>query len=83
MIYCIHTSLVKTTPLLWLHNKPCLSQQKKLFKRNGLSFHWCLYNKYNITWPLAWRYKKRNFISPRGYVIISAISKTVLYTISG
>ena len=53
MIYCIHTSLVKTTPLLWLHNKPCLSQQKKLFKRNGLSFHWCLYNKYNITWPLG------------------------------
>ena len=53
MIYCIHTSLVKTTPLLWLHNKSCLSQQKKLFKRNGLSFHWCLYNKYNITWPLG------------------------------
>ena len=29
----------------------------------------------------AWRYKKRNFISPRGYVIISAMSKTVLCTI--
>lgn len=28
----------------------------------------------------AWRYKKRNVISPRGYVVISAMSKTVLCT---
>ena len=26
---------------------------KKLFKWNGLVFHWCLYNKWNITWPLG------------------------------
>ena len=26
---------------------------KKLLKRNGLVFHWCLYGKYNITWPLG------------------------------
>ena len=26
---------------------------KKLLKWNGLVFHWCLYNKQNITWPLG------------------------------
>ena len=26
---------------------------KKLLKGNGLVFHWCLYNKWNITWPLG------------------------------
>ena len=26
---------------------------KKLSKWNGLVFHWCLYNKKNITWPLG------------------------------
>ena len=26
---------------------------KKLLKRNGLVFRWCLYNKQNITWPLG------------------------------
>ena len=26
---------------------------KKLLKWNGLVFHWCLYNKKNITWPLG------------------------------
>ena len=26
---------------------------KKLLKWNGLVFHWCLYNKRNITWPLG------------------------------
>ena len=26
---------------------------KKLLKCNGLVFHWCLYNKQNITWPLG------------------------------
>ena len=26
---------------------------KKLLKWNGLVFHWCLYNKENITWPLG------------------------------
>ena len=25
----------------------------KLFQWNGLVFHWCLYNKLNITWPLG------------------------------
>ena len=26
---------------------------QKLLKWNGLVFHWCLYNKWNITWPLG------------------------------
>ena len=26
---------------------------KKLLKWNGLVFHWCLYNNWNITWPLG------------------------------
>ena len=26
---------------------------KKLLQWNGLVFHWCLYNKKNITWPLG------------------------------
>ena len=38
MIYCIHTSLVKTTPLLWLHNKPCLSQQKNCLRETVCHF---------------------------------------------
>ena len=67
---------------------------KKLLKWNGLVFHWCLYNKYNITWLLrdtkflfsCWKnisrvsvankwnifqHSKRNFVSPRSYVISS------------
>ena len=48
---------------------------KKLLKWNGLIFHWCLYNKKNITWPLGdtkflfecWKWiffqhEKRNFV---------------------
>ena len=45
-------SHVKISPLLWLRNKSRLSHQK-LSKWNGLVFHWCLYNKYNITWPIS------------------------------
>ena len=45
-------SHVKISPLLWLRNKSRLSHQK-LLKWNGLVFHWCLYNKYNITWPIS------------------------------
>ena len=26
---------------------------QKLLRWNGVVFHWCLYNKYNITWPLG------------------------------
>ena len=37
------SSHVKRSPLLWLHNKSRLSQQK-LFKWNGSVFHWCLYS---------------------------------------
>jgi len=56
---------------------------KKLLEWNGLVFHWCLYNKKNITWPLGdtkflfscWKnifeHSKRNFVSPRGHVISS------------
>ena len=47
------SSHVKISPLLyWLHNKSRPSHQK-LLKWNGLIFHWCLYNKQNITWPLG------------------------------
>ena len=53
---CENTMLslhVKISPLLyWLHNKSPPSHQK-LLKWNGLIFHWCLYNKQNITWPLG------------------------------
>ena len=38
------SSHVKRSRLLWLHDTSRLSQQK-MFKRNGLAFHWCLYNK--------------------------------------
>ena len=51
---------------------------KKLLKWNGLVFHWCLYNKEDITWPLGdtnFLFSKRNFVSPRGHVI-SSISLT-------
>ena len=41
----ILSSHVKRSPLLWLHNKSCFC--------NDLVFHWCLYNKQNITWPLG------------------------------
>ena len=37
---------------------------KKLLQLNGLVFHWCLYNKKNITWPLG-------DIPQRGHVISS------------
>ena len=30
----------------------CTFYCKKLWKWKGLVFHWCLYNKQNITWPL-------------------------------
>ena len=43
---------MKISPLLWLHNKSRLTP-KKLLKWNGLVFHWCLYNKKNITWLLG------------------------------
>ena len=59
----------------------------KLFQWNGLVFHWCLYNKQNITWPLghvenislvrrahSWnifQHSNRNFVSLRGHVISS------------
>ena len=36
----------------WLHNKSRLTP-KKLLKWNDLVFHWCFYNKKNITWPLG------------------------------
>ena len=43
----------------------------KLFLWNGLVFHWCLYNKQNITWPLGdtkflfscWKYFTRSLRS--------------------
>ena len=58
---------------------------KKMFKWNGLAFHWCLYNKENITWPLGdkkflfscwkifheWAHSKRNLVYPCGHVISS------------
>ena len=36
----------KRSPSLWLHNK------SRLWKQAGLVFHWCLYNKQNITYSL-------------------------------
>ena len=79
------SSHVKISPLLyWLHNKSRPSHQK-LLKWNGLIFHWCLYNKQNITWPLGdtkfsscvekiFHHSKRNFTSLCGYVtLISSI----------
>ena len=78
---------MKISPLLWLHNKPHLSDQKTI--------HWCLiYSKKNITWSLGdmtflfscWKnnsfvrcahswnifqHLKRNFVPPRGHVISS------------
>ena len=54
-------SLVKTTCYLhtWEYHlyycyiiNPAFDN-KKLLKWNGLVFHWCLYNKINITWPLG------------------------------
>ena len=87
---CENTMLslhVKISPLLyWLHNKSRPSHQK-LLKWNGLIFHWCLYNKQNITWPLGdtkinfsscvekiFHHSKRNFISLCGHVtLISSI----------
>ena len=30
-----------------------LCSKKAVQKRNSLEFHWCLYNKQNITWPLG------------------------------
>ena len=44
---------VKISPLLWLHNKPHLSEQKTVeVKWFGISLV-SLYNKYNITWSLG------------------------------
>ena len=40
------SSHVKRSPSLWLHNKSCL------WKQTDLVFHWCLYNKQNITYSL-------------------------------
>jgi len=40
------SSHVKRSPLLWLHNK------SRLWKKADLVFHWCLYNKQNITYSL-------------------------------
>ena len=40
---------VKTSPLLWLHNKSRLLQ----WNWNVLVCHGCLYNKQNITWSLG------------------------------
>ena len=37
-------SHVKRSPLIWLHNKSCLSQQKAI-KWSGLVFYCCLSNK--------------------------------------
>ena len=46
------SSHVKRTPSLWLHNK------SHLWKQADLVFHWCLYNKQNITYSLM----DKNFI---------------------
>ena len=40
------SSHVKRSPSLWLHNK------SRLWKQADLVFHWCLYNKQNITYSL-------------------------------
>ena len=40
------SSHVKRSPSLWLHNK------SHLWKQADLVFHWCLYNKQNITYSL-------------------------------
>ena len=36
---------------------------QKLLKWNGLVFHWCLYNKYNITWPISLLVMKKYLIA--------------------
>jgi len=40
------SSYVKRSPSSWLHNK------SPLWKQADLVFHWCLYNKQNITYSL-------------------------------
>ena len=40
------SSHLKRSPSLWLHNKA------RLWKQADLVFHWCLYNKQNITYSL-------------------------------
>ena len=42
----IISSHVKRSPSLWLHNK------SRLWKQADLVFHWCLYDKENITYSL-------------------------------
>ena len=70
---------------------------KKLLKCNDLVFHWCLYNKKNITWPLGGTkflflcgknislircaHSKRNFVSPRGHVISAIFVIAEKYTL--
>ena len=47
------SSHMKRSPLLWLHDKLYLSQQKN-FKVKWLVFHWFLYDKKNITWEILY-----------------------------
>ena len=74
------SSHVKRSPSLWLHNK------SRLWKQADLVFHWCLYNKQNITYSFSTLYltsemcslvryrvdhSKIKFISTCGHVITS------------
>ena len=47
-------SHVKKSPMLWLHNKSCLTQPK-IFYWNGLAFRWCF--EWIKRYMATWRYK--------------------------
>jgi len=67
-------SHVKISPLLWLHNKSGLSQEKNCF----IEMVWHFIGVYTINRTLhgrleirnfSFQHSKRNFVSPRGHVI--------------
>ena len=57
----------------------CGSRSQQLLKWMGLVFHWCLYNKQNITWPLRdtkfLRSFEKYFMSERSCEILSTLEK--------
>ena len=80
------SSPVKRSPSLWLHNK------SRLWKQADLVFHWCLYNKQNITYSLMdmnfifscstrfrFDHSKIKFISMHRHVIFLYVWHTPLF----
>ena len=93
-VYCINTSEipgelsrednmlsshVKRSPSLWLRNK------SHLWKQADLVFHWCLYNKQNITYLLMdmnfiFKWSTRYLTSEHSGHVISSISLVCFYS---